>query len=363
MDVTRLGPRELADRALCGREKPKELSSIAEQPCAKLRRMVLRYRLVELLADGKFRSGEWLGRELGVSRAAIWKQVRALAGLGLDVQAVRGQGYRLAAPFQPLRVARIQTLLPAPVAARLSCLEVLQEIDSTSDYLKRGAPFGAAGHGRACVAEWQSAGRGRRGWRWVSPYGSSLYLSLAWQVSSAALQSGGLSLVVAIAVLRALRGCGVADAGLKWPNDILYQGRKLAGILLDVSGESTGPFLVVVGIGVNCRLPASAARDIDQPWADLSQSGVSVDRNRLAALILEALVQTLDTFTREGLGPFSAEWERFDLIAGRAVELTHDNDNRIAGIARGIDSRGALLIDQDGDTKSFHAGEVSVRLI
>ena len=345
------------------REKAKELSSIAERPCAKLRRMVLRYRLVELLADGKFRSGELLGRELGVSRAAIWKQVRALAGLGLDVQAVRGQGYRLAAPFQPLRVARIQALLPAPVAARLSCVEVLQEIDSTSDYLKRGAPFGAAGHGRACVAEWQSAGRGRRGRRWVSPYGSSLYLSLAWQVSSAALQSGGLSLVVAIAVLRALQGCGVADMGLKWPNDILYQGRKLAGILLDVSGESTGPFLVVVGIGVNCRLPASAARDIDQPWADVSQSGVSVDRNRLAALILEALVQTLDTFTREGLGPFSAEWERFDLIAGRAVELTHDNDNRIAGIARGIDSRGALLIDQDGDTKSFHAGEVSVRLI
>mgnify|MGYP000505953812 FL=1 len=89
MDVTRLGPRELADRALCGREKPKELSSIAEQPCAKLRRMVLRYRLVELLADGKFRSGEWLGRELGVSRAAIWKQVRALAGLGLRGSAVR----------------------------------------------------------------------------------------------------------------------------------------------------------------------------------------------------------------------------------------------------------------------------------
>ena len=172
-----------------------------------------------------------------------------------------------------------------------------------------------------------------------------------------------MSLVVAIAVLRALRGCGVADAGLKWPNDIFYQGRKLAGILLDVSGESTGPFRVVVGIGVNCRLPASAARDIDQPWADLSQTGVRVDRNRLAALILEALVQTLDTFTREGLAAFTAEWERFDLIAGRTVELQHDNEIRIAGIARGIDSRGALLIDQDGDTRSFHAGEVSVRLI
>lgn len=325
--------------------------------------MRLRYRLVELLADGQFRSGEWLGRELRVSRAAVWKQVRTLSDLGLDVHAVRGRGYRLAAPFQPLRVERIRASLPAAVVARLSCLEVFHEIDSTSDYLRRMPSLGAAGEGRACVAEWQSGGRGRRGRRWVSPYGGSLYLSLAWQLSSAALQSGGLSLAVAIAVLRALQGCGIKDVGLKWPNDILYQGRKLAGILLDVSGESTGPFLVVVGIGVNCRLPASAARDIDQPWADLSQSGVSVDRNRLAGMLLDALVHTLDTFTREGLAAFAAEWERFDLLAGRTVELKHDNENRIAGIARGIDSRGALLIDQDGDTRSFHAGEVSVRLI
>jgi BirA family biotin operon repressor/biotin-[acetyl-CoA-carboxylase] ligase len=325
--------------------------------------MMLRYRLVELLADGHFRSGEWLGRELGVSRAAVWKHVRALSDLGLDIHAVRGQGYRLAAQFQPLCLERVRAALPATVAARLASIELFQEIDSTSDYLKRAPSLGASGQGRACMAEWQSAGRGRRGRRWVSPYGSSLYLSLGWQLGSAALQSGGLSLVVAIAVLRALRSCGVEGVGLKWPNDIFYQGRKLAGILLDVSGESAGPFQVVIGIGVNCRLPASAARDIDQPWADLSQSGVSVDRNRLAGMILEALIQALDTFTRDGLAAFAAEWERFDLIAGRSVELQHDHEHRIAGIARGIDSHGALLIDQDGDTRSFHAGEVSVRLV
>jgi BirA family biotin operon repressor/biotin-[acetyl-CoA-carboxylase] ligase len=325
--------------------------------------MMLRYRLVELLADGHFRSGEWLGKQLGMSRGAVWKHVRALSDLGLDVHAVRGQGYRLSCPFQPLNAESIRSSLPAAVAARLCDLEMFQQIDSTSDYLKRMQSPCPAGQGRVCVAEWQSAGRGRRGRRWVSPYGSSLYLSLAWQLSAAVLQSGGLSLVVAIAVLRALRSCGVKDVGLKWPNDIFYQGRKLAGILLDVAGESAGPFHIVIGIGVNSRLPESAARDIDQPWADLSQCGVSVDRNRLAALMLTALVQVLDAFARDGLAAFTAEWERFDLIAGRTVELRHDNENRISGIARGIDSRGALLIDQDGDTRCFHAGEVSVRLL
>lgn len=325
--------------------------------------MVLRYRLVELLADGHFRSGEWLGRQLGVSRAAVWKQVRALSELGLDVHAVRGQGYRLAAPFQPLRVERIHSELSAEAAARLSCIEVLQEVDSTSDYLKRMPSPCEPGQGKLCLAEWQSAGRGRRGRRWVSPYGSSLYLSLAWQLSGSALHSGGLSLVTAIAVLRALQSCGVEGLGLKWPNDIFLEGRKLAGILLDVAGESGGPFTVVIGIGVNLELPDGAASDIDQPWADLSQCGVSVDRNRLAALIVEALMAALETFMRDGLVAFAAEWDRFDLIAGRTVELQHDHEKRIAGVARGIDSRGALLIDQDGDTRSFYAGEVSVRLV
>jgi BirA family biotin operon repressor/biotin-[acetyl-CoA-carboxylase] ligase len=321
-----------------------------------------RYRLAELLADGHFRSGEWLGRQLGVGRAAVWKQVHALSELGLDVQAVHGQGYRLAWPFQPLRVEHICSSLAACAAARLPDIEVFQEIDSTSDYLKRLPSPCAPGQGRVCLAEWQSAGRGRRGRRWVSAYGSSLYLSLAWQLSGAALNAGGVSLVVAIAVLRALQNCGVQDIGLKWPNDIYYQGRKLAGILLDVSGESNGPFVVVMGIGVNLKLPHNAANRIDQPWADVSQSGVDTDRNRLAAVILEQLLLALDTFTDEGLAAFASEWRRFDLIAGRRVELQHDQDKRISGVARGIDSHGALLIDQDGDTRSFYAGEVSVRL-
>jgi BirA family biotin operon repressor/biotin-[acetyl-CoA-carboxylase] ligase len=324
--------------------------------------MSTRYRLIELLADGEFHSGEWLGRQLGISRAAVWKHIRGVSKFGLDIHAVPGQGYRLFASFQPLSADLIRLPLSASVSSRLDRLEVLREIDSTSDYLKRTKSQHKACCIRACVAEWQSSGRGRRGRRWISPYGANLYLSLAMQLNTATLRSGGLSLAAAVAVLRALQGCEIDGLGIKWPNDIFYQGRKIAGTLLDLSGESSGPFYVVLGIGINLKVPESAAREIDQPWADLSQCGVKVDRNHLAGMILEALVRAIDTFGQEGLEAFIQEWDQFDLISGRAVELHHDKEPMITGIARGIDASGALLIEKNGVTSRFHAGEVSVRV-
>jgi BirA family biotin operon repressor/biotin-[acetyl-CoA-carboxylase] ligase len=324
--------------------------------------MSTRYRLAELLADGEFRSGEWLGQELGISRAAVWKHIRVLSDSGLDIHAVPGQGYRLCAPFQPLRAESIRTPLTAPVSSRLDRLDVLHEVDSTSDYLKRTRPRHKASSVRACVAEWQSSGRGRRGRRWISPYGSNLYLSLALELSRPNLWSSGLSLAAAVAVVRALRECEIDDLGVKWPNDIYYRGRKVAGILLDISGEAAGPFHVVLGVGVNLRVPESAAREIDQPWADLSQCGVDVDRNHLAGMILEASVRAIDTFVEYGLDAFVDEWKEFDLVSGHLVELHHNEQTTTTGVARGIDASGALLIETDGVISRFHAGEVSVRV-
>ena len=324
--------------------------------------MSTRYRLIELLADGQFRSGEWLGRQLGISRAAVWKHMRVFSDFGLDIHAVPGQGYRLFTPFQPLSADLIRLPLSAYVSSRLDRLEVLREIDSTSEYLKRTKSQHKARGIRACAAEWQSSGRGRRGRRWVSPYGTNLYLSLAMQLSKATLRSGGLSLAAAVAVLRALQGCGVGDLGVKWPNDIFHRRRKIAGILLDLSGESCGPFYAVLGIGLNLKIPESAARQIDQPWADLSQCGVKLERNNLAGMVLEALVRAIDTFGEKGLEAFIHEWSQFDLLSGRAVELHYDNEPMITGIARGIDASGALLIEKNGVTSRFHSGEVSVRV-
>jgi BirA family biotin operon repressor/biotin-[acetyl-CoA-carboxylase] ligase len=324
--------------------------------------MSTRFRLIELLADGGFRSGRWLGEQLGISRAAVWKQIQSLSRLGLDVHAVRGQGYRLAIPFQPLNAALIRNTISDPVSARLDGVEVFREIDSTSDYLKRSQAQQHPPRSRVCVAEWQSAGRGRRGRRWVSPYGASLYLSLGLQLNEATLRSGGLSLVAAIAVLRALCDSGVEGLGLKWPNDIYYQQRKLACVLLDLSGESGGPYHVVIGVGINLRLPEAAAREIDQPWADLSRCGCEIDRNRLAGAIVTRLMQAIDVFDKQGLEAFAQEWKRYDLIAGRVVELHDDSEAMISGVARGIDGQGGLVIEQGGITRSYHAGEISVRL-
>ncbi|MFQ5642178.1 MAG: bifunctional biotin--[acetyl-CoA-carboxylase] ligase/biotin operon repressor BirA [Thiogranum sp.] len=322
----------------------------------------MRYQVLELLADGHFHSGEWLGQQLGISRAAVWKHVRALSGFGLDVHAVRGQGYRLAAPYQSLQEGLIRAALTKRVAAQLQTLEVLRAVDSTSDYLKRTRPEHDVDTVRACLAEWQSAGRGRRGRRWVSPYGSSLYLSLAVPTGESGVRSGGLSLVAAVATLGALQDSGVEELGLKWPNDIFYRGRKLAGILLDLSGEAGGRYQVIIGVGINMQMPDSAAREIDQPWADLSQCGVQIDRNRLAGAVLESLVNAVEIFNEQGLDVFVQQWSRFDLIAGRAVELRNDNAAVIAGIARGVDRQGALLLENNGVTRRYHAGEVSVRL-
>jgi BirA family biotin operon repressor/biotin-[acetyl-CoA-carboxylase] ligase len=169
-------------------------------------------------------------------------------------------------------------------------------------------------------------------------------------------------LAAAVAVLRALRDCNIKDLGVKWPNDIYYEGRKLAGILLDLSGEASGPFNVILGVGVNLRMPKTAAGLIDQPWADLSQCGFDIDRNHLVGMILETSVRAVDTFVDKGLGAFLGEWSQFDMICGRLVEIHQNSDSLMTGVARGIDASGALLIERGGVINRFHAGEVSVRV-
>lgn len=325
--------------------------------------MTTRARLIELLADGEFRSGQWLGNRLSISRAAVWKHIRFLEDMGIEVHAVRGRGYRLARSFEPLNGELIRCSMSAMAASRLQRLDLLSTTDSTSDYLKRNGLLPEAHRQvQVCIAEWQGAGRGRRGRHWVSPYGSNLYFSLSAWVGAAALATGGLSLAVAVAVLHALQHCGVPDLRLKWPNDIYFQGRKLAGILLDLAGESGGPHQVIVGIGINLSMPAAAAGKIDQPWSDLSQTGVKIDRNVLAGVMVEKLLEAIDLYDEQGLEAFAQEWQRHDLVSGRIVELQREKQTVIRGIARGIDARGALLLECNGVTRGYYAGELSLRV-
>jgi len=210
----------------------------------------------------------------------------------------------------------------------------------------------------------QSAGRGRRGRRWVSPFAANLYLSLLWRSTVGAVALGGISLVAGIAVLRCLRAQGVEKAGLKWPNDILAGDAKLAGILIDVVGESSGPCAVILGVGINVSMPPLAGEDIEQCWTDLQRlSGAETapSRNQLAAALLEQLLPAVAEFEAAGLQPFLEEWRRHDVVAGCPVDL-HLPNGTISGTACGIDDGGALLVDTANGRQRFASGEVSVRI-
>lgn len=317
--------------------------------------------LLAALSDQRAVSGSELADRLGVTRAAVWKQIEALRELGAPIEAAAGAGYRVAWPFEALDAKRIAAALDGATRARLAAIDVHWQIDSTNAELLRTA--GAVPGGmRVCVAEAQSAGRGRRGRTWQSPLGGNLYFSLLCPFAQGMGALAGLSLVVGVATIAALADCGVAEIGLKWPNDVIARERKLAGILVEVGGEFLGPCHAVIGIGINLRLPAAARAAIDQPVIDVASLAAEAppSRNRLAAHLIVRLVEALDRFRSGGFAAFRADYARSDLLHGRAIRVlaadaTHE------GIAAGVDGRGALIVRSGNVLTHFDSAEVSVR--
>jgi BirA family biotin operon repressor/biotin-[acetyl-CoA-carboxylase] ligase len=324
--------------------------------------MFQRERLLRALADGRFHSGAALGKTLGVGRSAVWKQVHALEALGLDVYAVRGKGYRLAAPVELLDVKAIRAALRPESAGRLRGLESLFEIDSTNSYLMARAAAGLQGPW-LCLAESQSAGQGRRGRRWASPLGRNLYLSLLWRFELGAEALAGLSLVAGVAIAEALEGSGVEGVGLKWPNDLFHDDGKLGGLLIELAGEASGPWDAVIGVGLNIDMCGPAAKEVDQPWTDLrTAAGRLPGRNRIAALVIDALMQAMPRFEVRGFAPFRDAWERFDIARGRIVDLQVGSGDIKRGRARGVGEHGALLLECGGRIRAVSSGEISLRI-
>ncbi|WP_296804849.1 biotin--[acetyl-CoA-carboxylase] ligase [Thiocapsa sp.] len=250
----------------------------------------------------------------------------------------------------------------SPAARRMIArLKIHGEIDSTNRALMREAATGAPS-GTLCLAECQSAGRGRLGRAWISPFGSNLYLSMLWRYSEPPAALGGFSLVAGAVVADVLRRLGAEGLALKWPNDLLWDRRKLGGMLLEAAGEAQGPSLLVVGIGINVRMTPDHGRAIDQPWVDLAEvlGEPVVGRNTLAALIIDALIDAFERFGREGLVPFLSLWDGFDAFRGEQARILLA-DREIRGRVLGIASDGALRLDTADGERRFHAGEVSLR--
>ena len=323
----------------------------------------LAQRVFLSLADGEFHSGAALAAQHGLTRSAVWKAVRVLRELGLAVQAVTNRGYRLPAPVVPLDAARIRAGLPASLLARLRHGEVAWTLGSTNSELLGRAPP-PPGQFDFLLAEYQSAGRGRHARSWIAPPGGAICLSLSWSFAALPGDAGALSLAMGVAALRALATLGRLPVGLKWPNDLLADGRKLGGMLLELRSEGGGPAHVVYGIGLNVALGAELSARVAASGlepTDLAVLGVpGCDRNRLAAELIAAAVDAFVVFEREGFRAFFADWQSADLLRGQTVTVSGVG-TEVAGRAAGVDSDGALLVETAGGLQRFISGEVSVR--
>lgn len=314
--------------------------------------------LLKLLQDGQFHSGEALGEALGISRSAVWKQLQSLqAELSLAIHTVRGRGYRLESPLQLLDAAWIE----ANTTGSGWPVTVLPTVDSTNaEALRRievaeSLPF-------VVLAERQTSGRGRRGRSWVSPFGENLYYSLVLRVEGGMRQLEGLSLAVGLALLRVIRESGVAEAGLKWPNDVLVGERKLAGVLLELSGDPADVCHVVIGIGLNVNMLSAASAAIGQPWTSMrAELGRVINRNELVVGLNRHLSHYLDVQLRHGFSALQSEWQDCHLWQGREVVLTAGSEP-VMGIVLGVDHSGAVRLLVDGQEHSFSGGELGMRL-
>lgn len=322
-------------------------------------------RVFAELADGEFHSGEQLAGTLGVSRSAIWKAVESLRELGATLHAVRNRGYRLRSGSDALDSKRIAGLLPPAVRAHVRGVETAWTVDSTNSALlaRQNPPYGVC---EVLLAEYQTAGRGRRGRAWVAPPGGSICLSLSWTFREVPQDLGALGLVIGVCALRALRESGLEDARLKWPNDVVVAGRKVGGILIELRAESEGPACVVIGIGLNVALGASLLEAIGKTGVaatDLVTAGLKQpSRNALAASLATQVVRALLLFEKEGLRPFAEEWRAADALRGCQIDV-HTLEGVARGLARGIDLRGALVVETPNGVRRFISGDVTVRAV
>jgi BirA family biotin operon repressor/biotin-[acetyl-CoA-carboxylase] ligase len=316
--------------------------------------------LLPLLANGEFRSGQDLADVLGVSRTAVWKQVNRLTEeSGLQIESVKGRGYRIPGGIDLLDASQVTAAMKARPRALMTHLDILDSVDSTNAEIMRRTEHSS---GLVCTAEQQTAGRGRRGRQWVSPYASNLYLSLLWEFGQGAAALEGLSLAVGVAVTRALQACDVTSVQLKWPNDVLYEGAKLGGILLEMNGDVAGACRVVIGVGLNVAMPATASEAIDQAWTDISTITGSqhAGRNLLLAALLDELLPMAADFEQTGFTHWRDDWLSLDVFANKPVILD-TGTVQMAGIARGVDARGALLLETDDGVQTVFGGEISLR--
>ena len=313
--------------------------------------------LLALLADGREHSGASLANLLGVGRAAVWNQVNRLRSEGVAIEATPGQGYVLRGGFEPIDTNFIDNELATLIGPRCFNTRVLDVTDSTNQQLLN-LHHEKDIHSEVLFAEYQTAGRGRRGDKWISPPGSGLCFSLGWLFEDPPATFSALSLVVGISLLKTLKKIGLEKTYLKWPNDLITDKGKLAGILIELRSQAGGPATTVIGIGLNMHVPVEARSLVDQPVDDVHRAvGKDIRRNDLATALLADLHRNLSAFASEGFPPFRDVWMSHDSLAGKRAELNTGN-KIVRGVGRGVDDYGAILLEENGNVRRYLSGHI-----
>jgi BirA family biotin operon repressor/biotin-[acetyl-CoA-carboxylase] ligase len=319
-------------------------------------------KLIKILNDGEFHSGGSLGKQLKISRNAIWKHINQLIKYNIAIESAQSKGYCLKQPLILLDKKIIKKQLTYSGSLAPDKIDIVGSIPSTNDYLKNNPAVNNTQPIYICLAEHQSAGKGRSGRSWHSPFGANIYLSCSWRITKDVSKLSGLTLVIALAIVNALASYGLHEPiNLKWPNDILWQDKKLGGTLTEINAESHGSTQVIIGIGLNINMPLSADDKINRPWASLdSISPHYHDRNKIAAVLISHLLENLELFDEHGLSYFTDQWQRYDYLFGKNVTLNIGKEN-ITGQAAGINQQGHLKIQHpDGSITTHSAGEASL---
>lgn len=319
-------------------------------------------QLLHNLIPGAFVSGKVLAAQLAVSPTTVQKIVRVLIDRGVQIDRVRGRGYRLRHGLDLLNKTEILHQLGTFADTHKIIFDCLSEVDSTNDYIKRYIPL-QQNEIAVCTAEYQTAGRGRRGRAWVSPYASNVYLSLLWRMSRPISEASALSAWICVRIAQLLERCGVPGVRLKWPNDIYIGSKKVAGILLEGSGTIDEGFDLIIGVGVNVSMSRQRSPNIDQAWTDLvsETSDWRYTRSEWVTMLLQVLVQTLNDFEQCALRQLSQAWDSLDLVSGKRVQLLLANET-IRGKAMGVTEAGALRLERNGQIDQYTAGDLSLRV-
>ena len=317
----------------------------------------LTFPILNLLADGQFHSGEVLAQRFKVTRATIWNAIQHAESLGVEIFSVRGRGYKLPQAIELLDKNEVLSAIGEQRA--WFNLQILDEVTSTNTYLMQQKGIA---HATCVAAHIQTHGKGRRGRTWVSQLGASLTFSLLWRFQCGAAALSGLSLAVGVALIRALNSLGVHQAQLKWPNDVLVNGHKLAGILIELQGDLEGPSAAVIGVGVNLNLPKNVLDNIDQPAIDLSNvSAKPINQSELLGVILKYLADVLSDFETHGFIGLRDEWLRYHAYENKPVRMLLPNGTEINGTVKSVADDGILLVETALGLQRFSAGEISLR--